>query len=103
MLLRRCFVQQQQSTPLASCPSKLLPLQPSFPKRAAPYITTLPPHFCPLQAAKNPNNTVYDVKRLIGRKYDDAEVQEDLRTWPFSVTEGEGGKPEIEGKKTLAV
>ena len=34
---------------------------------------------------KNYQNTVYDVKRLIGRNFNDKEVQEDMKLWPFKV------------------
>jgi len=45
------------------------------------------------QVAMNPSNTVFDVKRLIGRKYSDACVQDDIKLWPFNVKSGEGEKP----------
>jgi heat shock 70kDa protein 1/2/6/8 len=35
--------------------------------------------------AKNPKNTVFDVKRLIGKKFSDQQVKEDIKTWPFKV------------------
>ena len=47
-------------------------------------------------AASNPKNTIFDAKRLIGRKYNDPIIQNDLKHWPFTVKEGAGGKPTIE-------
>lgn len=46
------------------------------------------------QVAMNPNNTVFDAKRLIGRKFADAEVQADMKHFPFRVVD-KGGKPVI--------
>jgi heat shock protein 1/8 len=46
------------------------------------------------QVAMNPNNTVFDAKRLIGRKFEDAAVQSDMKHWPFDVI-SDGGKPKI--------
>merc|ERR1711881_822238 len=35
------------------------------------------------QVARNPTNTVFDAKRLIGRKYSEKSVQDDIKLWPF--------------------
>jgi len=47
-------------------------------------------------AAMNPCNTVFDAKRLIGRKFDDPAVQEDMKHWPFRIEAGSGNKPIIQ-------
>ncbi len=47
-------------------------------------------------AAANPTNTIFDAKRLIGRRFKDTIVQSDMKHWPFKVVEGRNEKPEIE-------
>jgi L1 cell adhesion molecule like protein len=44
----------------------------------------------------NPENTVFDAKRLIGRKFSDASVQKDMKHWPFKVVSGKDDKPIIQ-------
>merc|ERR1712183_156648 len=47
------------------------------------------------QVAMNPNNTIFDAKRLICRQYQDSTVQSDMKHWPFKVTNA-GGKPRLQ-------
>jgi len=49
------------------------------------------------QLTSNPENTVFDVKRMIGRNWDDKTVQQDIKYWPFTVKE-KSSKPHVEVK-----
>jgi heat shock protein 1/8 len=50
------------------------------------------------QIATNTDNTVFDVKRMIGRRFDDATVQSDLKYYPFKVSKGPGDRPIVHVK-----
>ncbi|KAK4954596.1 Heat shock protein ssb1 [Elasticomyces elasticus] len=47
------------------------------------------------QAAMNPENTVFDAKRLIGRRFDDPTVKKDIESWPFKVIDDDNS-PKIQ-------
>ncbi|KAM8927812.1 heat shock cognate 71 kDa protein-like [Pelodytes ibericus] len=47
------------------------------------------------QVAMNPTNTVFDAKRLIGRRFDDPIVHSDMKHWPFTVI-NDGGRPKVQ-------
>uniref|UniRef100_A0A671NKY1 Heat shock protein family A (Hsp70) member 8 n=1 Tax=Sinocyclocheilus anshuiensis TaxID=1608454 RepID=A0A671NKY1_9TELE len=47
------------------------------------------------QVAMNPTNTVFDAKRLIGRRFDDPVVQSDMKHWPFTVI-NDSSRPKVQ-------
>ncbi len=50
------------------------------------------------QAITNPDHTLFAIKRLIGRKFNSAEVQEDIKTSPFKIKEGKNGDAAVDAR-----
>ena len=46
-------------------------------------------------AARYAENTIYDIKRLIGRSFNDRDLMNDRQTWPFNVVNGEHDRPQV--------
>eukprot|EP00939_MAST-03C_sp_MAST-3C-sp1_P001215 g1215.t1 len=72
--------------------SKTTPSYVAFPPKGDQLIGTA----AKTQAYQHPENTIFDAKRLIGRKFADHEIQKDLKTWPFKVIQGDSGQPVIQ-------
>ena len=55
------------------------------------------------QAASNPKNTVFDAKRLIGRKYSDKTVQKDMKLWPFDIINKNSKQVQYKGETRTVI
>ena len=53
------------------------------------------------QAVTNPNDTIFAVKRLIGRKFDGPSVQKDISKVPYKIIKSDNGDAWVEGKKKI--
>lgn len=47
------------------------------------------------QTIKNPSNTVFDFKRMIGKSFTDPILQADMKKWPFKVEADEFNRPRV--------
>ena len=50
------------------------------------------------QSVTNPKNTLYAIKRLIGRRYNDPLVEKDKKLVPYKITEGKNGDAWVEAR-----
>lgn len=48
------------------------------------------------QGSSNPTNTIFDAKRLIGRKFNEESIQKLMKSWPFTVSGSSDDKPQVE-------
>lgn len=63
---------------------------------ALPHMDWPSPRPCHLQAITNPTNTVYATKRLIGRAFDDAQTQKEMKMVPYNIIRADSGDAWVE-------
>lgn len=71
-------------------------ITPSYVRLEADNDTPICGQFAKEMAFENPENTIFDAKRIIGRRMDDKKLLDDMAYWPFTVKQGERGGPKIE-------
>src|SRR5262249_10572994 len=77
--------------------SRRTPAVVDFPERGE----RLPARIARRQAITNPENTIFAIKRLIGRRYDDPEVQKAMKVLPYKIVRADNGDAwvEVRGRK----
>ena len=82
--------------------NRITPSYVGFPKDGSSSGSRLVGDAAKNQASQNPTGTIFDVKRLIGRNYDDATVQSDKKLFPYEITKDKTGKPIVRLPKEIA-
>eukprot|EP00537_Pseudo-nitzschia_pungens_P006937 CAMPEP_0172377460 /NCGR_PEP_ID=MMETSP1060-20121228/68915_1 /TAXON_ID=37318 /ORGANISM="Pseudo-nitzschia pungens, Strain cf. cingulata" /LENGTH=716 /DNA_ID=CAMNT_0013105147 /DNA_START=178 /DNA_END=2328 /DNA_ORIENTATION=+ len=81
--------------------NRITPSYVAFPKDAASSGGRLVGDAAKNQASQNPTGTFFDVKRLIGRNFDDSTVQKDKKLFPYEIAKDKNGKPIVRLPKEI--
>jgi len=82
--------------------NRITPSYVAFPKDGSSSGSRLVGDAAKNQASQNPTGTFFDVKRLIGRNYDDSTVQKDKKLFPYEIAKDKHGKPIVRLPKEIA-
>jgi len=82
--------------------NRITPSYVGFPKDGSSSGSRLVGDAAKNQASQNPTGTIFDVKRLIGRNYDDSTVQSDKKLFPYEIAKDKNGKPIVRLPKEIA-